>query len=97
MKTTPIIIRTLLIIGLAFVIGASGRWAKYKFMPSETSEREHFEIDASMVKNAEPNKTYYGTVEITIKHIAVKWPEIETTIKRDTLSSEDGGYFGVPN
>ncbi len=79
------------------LLGLSGRWLKYKNSPSEKSEKKCFEISASIVKNAEPNKTYFGTVKITTRHEAVGWPTIKVTVQRDTLTAEEGGYFGEAN
>jgi len=77
-------------------IGVTARWAKYKFNPTETVTEETFEIDRSMVKNAQPNKTYFGTIKVTTRREALTWPIVDVTVTRDTLSVEDGGYFGVP-
>lgn len=94
---TPIILQIVIILGIAMLLGLSGRWFKAKTWPSETVEKEHFEIDSEKVKNVEPNKTYYGTVEVTTRREAGTWPQVIVTTERDTLTSEEGGYFGVPN
>jgi spore germination protein YaaH len=94
---TPIIIKFLIIIGAAFLIALSGRWYKVKTWPTNISEKLTFVIDSDKVKNAESNKTYYGTVELTTKREAGNWPIIIETIQRDTIPSEEGGYFGIPN
>lgn len=84
----------ILILGLG---GVSARWVKYKHFPSETLSEETFIIDKSLVKNAQANKTYYGTVKITTSRKAGSYPTVDVTVTRDTLSVEEGGYFGVPN
>ena len=94
---TPIILQILTIVAIALLLGTTGKWFKAKQWPSETTEKEHFEIESDKVKNVEPNKTYYGTVQVTTRIEASSWPEVIVTVERDTLTSEEGGYFGVPN
>lgn len=93
----PIILQILGIIAIALLLGSTGKWYKAKQWPSEVTEKEHFEVDAERVKVVEPNKTYYGTVEVTTRTEAGPWPKVIVTVERDTLTSKEGGYFGVPN
>jgi hypothetical protein len=87
-----------LIVSLSiFFIGVTIRWVKYKYYPIETVSEETFKIDRSMVKNAQANKTYFGTVKIIERKESLSWPKVETKTTYDTLTVEEGGYFGVPN
>lgn len=70
------------------------RWTNYKLSPSISEEEVHFKIDRDIVKNPEKNKEYYGTVIVTTKKQAGKWPFVEIVIERDTLTQEEGGFFG---
>lgn len=87
-----------LILALSFILlGITARWMKYKISPSINQVEEVFKIDKSAVKNPQANKTYFGTVVITTTREAERWPKVKETVIHDTLTVEEGGYFGVPN
>lgn len=87
----------LVILLFLITLGITLRWFKYKVSPSVKQVEEVFKIDRSLVKNAQENKTYFGTVVVTTKRQSLNWPKVEEIVIRDTLTVEEGGYFGVPN
>lgn len=93
---TPVVITLAFIVALATIGGATIRWFKFKKNPSSETIVEHFEVDPEKVRNPEPNLNYYGTINVTKKITSGDWPKVEVIYERDTVSSEDGGYFGKP-
>jgi hypothetical protein len=84
------------IFAAAILCGSTIEWWKFKKFPKETTKEVSFKIDSKIVKNPEPHKTYYGTKRIVTIKKATGWPKVETiVVSEDTLSVEEGGYYGV--